>query len=577
MTAIPNKDTIYIDIDDEITGIIDKLRGSDGKVVALVLPKRAAVLQSIVNMRLLKRAADEAKKHVVLITSEAGLLPLAGVAGVHVAKTLTSRPEIPNAPATDDNEEMVEEEPGEGDDKGEVTAATAGAMAVGALAGLPPKDDVETVELDNEETPEDADADADKTSKKKATKPPTAKKDKKLHVPNFERFRLLLILGALILIVVIVGIVLALNVLPKATIDITTDATNVNADLNLNLSTAANSLNTANNTVPATLAQQQKTYTQQVTTTGQQNEGTEATGSVTMSAQECGSPQPANDVPAGTGVSANGLTYITQQDTSFTVSKIKNGCIYFNATGPTSITAQSAGSSYNTDASSFTVAGRPDVSATVDSAPSGGTDNIVQIVSQTDIDNAKSKISTSDPSIKQTLESQLKGQGLYPIVATYSAGTPTVTTSANVGDAATSVTVTEVVTYTMFGVQQSDLKTLIDTNVDGQIDTSKQSILSEGLSNATFSVASSNSTSAQISIQAVATAGPQLDIASIKQQVVGQKSGDVKSLLEANPDVTGVTVKLSPFWVTTVPKKTAKITVDIAKPTTTASNNGNNP
>ena len=95
MAASPPKDTIYIDIDDEITGIIDKLRASDGKVVALVLPKRASVLQSIVNMRLLKRAADEAKKHVVLITAEVGLLPLAGAAGVHVAKTLTSKPEIP--------------------------------------------------------------------------------------------------------------------------------------------------------------------------------------------------------------------------------------------------------------------------------------------------------------------------------------------------------------------------------------------------------------------------------------------------------------------------------------------------
>jgi hypothetical protein len=67
------KDTIYIDIDDEITTVIDKLKNSNAKVVALVLPKRAAVFQSIVNMKLLKRAADADKKNLVLITSEAGL------------------------------------------------------------------------------------------------------------------------------------------------------------------------------------------------------------------------------------------------------------------------------------------------------------------------------------------------------------------------------------------------------------------------------------------------------------------------------------------------------------------------
>src|ERR1700732_4612877 len=131
--AESHKDTIYIDIDDEITGIIDKLRGSSGKIVALVLPKRAAVFQSIVNMKLLKRAADDAKKNLVLITAEAGLLPLAGAAGVHVAKTLSSKPEIPSAPQTDDaTEEMVEET----GDESEITAENAGDQPVGKLAGL---------------------------------------------------------------------------------------------------------------------------------------------------------------------------------------------------------------------------------------------------------------------------------------------------------------------------------------------------------------------------------------------------------------------------------------------------------
>ena len=79
--ANTSKDTVYIDVDDEITTIIDKVRGSDKRIVALVLPKRAAVLQSVVNMKLLKRSADQAKKQLVLITSEAGLLPLARTFG----------------------------------------------------------------------------------------------------------------------------------------------------------------------------------------------------------------------------------------------------------------------------------------------------------------------------------------------------------------------------------------------------------------------------------------------------------------------------------------------------------------
>src|ERR1700733_2054351 len=94
----PGKDTVYVDVEDEITGIIDKVEGAKEKVVALVLPKRATVLQSVVNMRLLKRNAEKAGKNVVLITNEEALLPLAGAAGLHVAKNLQSKPAVPTAP-----------------------------------------------------------------------------------------------------------------------------------------------------------------------------------------------------------------------------------------------------------------------------------------------------------------------------------------------------------------------------------------------------------------------------------------------------------------------------------------------
>ena len=96
--SIPAKDVIYIDVDDEITTIIDKVSSSRSKILALVLPKRATTLQSIVNMKLLKRAADEGNKHLVLITSEAGLMPLAANTGLYVAKNLQSKPEVPNVP-----------------------------------------------------------------------------------------------------------------------------------------------------------------------------------------------------------------------------------------------------------------------------------------------------------------------------------------------------------------------------------------------------------------------------------------------------------------------------------------------
>ena len=208
MPTNSGKDTIYIDIDDEITSVIEKVRGSSEKIVALVLPKRASVLQSIVNMKLLKRSADDAKKKLVLITSEAGLLPLAGAVGVHVAKTLQSKPEIPAALSTEDDDEIasttLDEAEGDsaaGDD--EITAETAGATSVGELAaasaaGAAAKDDaIETLSMDDDDEVSAAEP-AQATALAKKDKPA---KNKKLAIPNFNKFRLrlLLIFGVLLI------------------------------------------------------------------------------------------------------------------------------------------------------------------------------------------------------------------------------------------------------------------------------------------------------------------------------------------------------------------------------------------
>jgi hypothetical protein len=568
MTA-KDKDTIYVDIDDEITGIIDKLGASEGRVVALVLPKRAATFQSIVNMKLLKRAADSSKKNLVLITSEAGLLPLAGAAGVHVAKTLTSKPEIPLAPnALDDGEETIQEDSEEVDtppDRSKTIGQLASAGAAGAAA-----DGVETLTLDDEDLPpEVADAVKQGAPGAKTFEPPKPKKNKKLRIPNFERFRLLLILGGLLLLLIIAGLIFITVSLPKATITIKTDATNVDANLNLNLSTAATALDPTNNILPSKLVSTQKTYTQQVPTTGQKNNGQKATGSVTMTAQECapnlGTPA---TVPVGTGLSSNGLTYITQQDTTFSgFGSGKGNCQNYQATSSTPITAQTGGANYN-GATGFTYKGRPDItSIEVSSSISGGTDSIVQIVNQNDITSAKSKITPSDSDLKQALQSQLKGDNYYPIIATYVVGAPTINNSANVGDIASTVTVTEVITYTMFGAHQSDINTLIDNNIKGQIDASKQSILDNGLANGVFNVNNISVTGSQLTLSTKATAGPALDVNTIKQQSAGKQAGAIKSQLGSNPDVTSVNVKFSPFWVSSAPKKTSRITVTIAKPT----------
>jgi hypothetical protein len=573
--AANDKDTIYIDVDDEITGIIDKLQASDGKVVALVLPKRAAVFQSIVNMKLLKRAADSSGKNLALITTEAGLLPLAGVAGIHVAKTLNSKPEIPNAPKLDDDAEESVDEEGElatAAATGAAVAAVAGDKAVGDLAGKPPVENgVETLTLDDDTLPSDSPSGPPKS---KSFDPPAkgkgkGKKGNKFKIPDFDRFRLLLIGGGLLLIFLIIFGILAIKVWPKATITIDTDAQSIDSNVGLNLSTTAKELNKADGTIPAKQVQQQKTYSQQVATTGQKNNGNKASGSVNLT--NCsGNPV---TIASGTGLSSSGNTYITQQSVTVPDSTYtKQGTCHNDGRATVTIIAQNPGSAYN-GATNFTVAGQSDVSGSPASSISGGTDNIVHSVNANDITNAKAKINTSDPAVKKSLEDQLEKSGYHVIDATYSTGTPTTANSAAVGAVADNVTVTETVTYSLFGVHKDDLKTLVENDVSSQIDTNKQKIQDAGIDSANFNVESQSATDAKVTMTTKAIAGPDIDVASIQKNAAGEKAGKIKGDLDGNPGIKSVEVNLSPFWVSSAPKNTDKIHIVIAKPKNSASKN----
>lgn len=556
-----NKDVVYVDVDDEITGIIDKVRSSRHQIVALVIPKRSAVLQSIVNMKLLKRTADGAKKNVVLITSDEGLLPLAGNVGMHVARNLQSKPEIPQGPSSADLKPEAAEEPiamaGKFGDEAPVDKS----KTVGELSGLAPTDD-SAIELDDEEEekPEKpSDADGGKKNKKDKGKKP--KKNKALQVPDFNRFRSWLLIGACFIVVFLILLYVALTVLPKATITVDTNSQTVPTNLQITLSSSAQSVDPSTATVPAQTAQTQKSYTGTANTTGQQNNGQKANGSVTLTAQACapnlGTP---NSIPAGTGVSANSLTFITQSNANFNFTGFSGGNCANYSTQPVSITAQNGGSQYNLSSATFTVSGDSGVSG--NGTTSGGTDQIQQIVAQADITSAQNKINTSSSAIKSQLESDLQSEGLFPIVATYTSTSPSPTPSAAVGSPASSVTVTESITYTMQGVKQSDLQALVGNSVDGQISTTSQKILDYGISNATFSSQGSDS----VSMQADALVGFALNKATIKSKAAGQKSGDAQQIIRGYSGVTNVSVHLSPFWVSSIPSKTSKITVNIVNP-----------
>jgi hypothetical protein len=79
---------IYLDLDDEITTIREKLEQAQARRVLLVVPERAAVLQSLVNLKLLRRYADGLAKQVILVTGDHTTRELARSLGLAVVSSV---------------------------------------------------------------------------------------------------------------------------------------------------------------------------------------------------------------------------------------------------------------------------------------------------------------------------------------------------------------------------------------------------------------------------------------------------------------------------------------------------------
>ena len=86
-----NKDIYYIEPEDDITDIINHLKGSKQKVVALVPPKKLSVLRSAINLKLIAKTAKNLDKAVVIITLDPVLMKLSAASGLPFSKNLQSR------------------------------------------------------------------------------------------------------------------------------------------------------------------------------------------------------------------------------------------------------------------------------------------------------------------------------------------------------------------------------------------------------------------------------------------------------------------------------------------------------
>ncbi len=549
------KDVIYIDIEDDITSIIGKVKDAGAKIVALVPPKRIGVLQSAVNLKLLQKSAHGADKRIVLITGDHSLTALAAGLKIPIAKNLQSRPEIPQLDAP----EVEEEEIINGEDLpvGELAAAAGLAPEAAAPAVAAP---VSTADDISSQVDLRALNDADgKSPTPTPSKKPGDKKKSFVKVPNFNQFRKKLFViggGALVLIVLLWWM---FGIAPRATVTISAKTTSVSIDQTLTLDPGAQATSAGDLKFKAAPQQIKKSVSADFTATGTKDVGTKAGGAVTITNSF---DSDSKTVPAGTVfTAASGQQFVSASSVTIPGATVSGGSIHAGS-AQAQLTAADIGTDYNVPAQSYSVSGYDSLSAN-GSAMSGGTKQTVTVVSQADVDKAKTQLAQQDAnSVKAQLKKQFSGD--YVVVDesfTTDTGTPTV--SPNVNEQAKTGKLTVETTYTMLGLARNDVNQLLNAALKSALDTKpNQSIFSNGSNSLKFSNFQKfdNGTSSA-RLTTTGSIGSKIDTAALAKQVAGKRYGEIQAIVNQIPNVDSVDIKFSPFWVNSAPNDPKKVDI----------------
>ncbi len=530
------KDVIYIDTEDDITSIIEKVKSSHEKIVALVPPKRVGVLQSAVNLKLLHKAASSGNKHLVLITADKSLAALAAGVQIPVAKNLQSRPELAHTaePPHDEADDVIN-----GDE-----------MPVGELARTAPSpgpDDEEIVLPSSFSDPTSATSPVGGAKNKKKIGP---------KVPNFNLFRkkiLLIGIGALFLLAFIVW---AVVFAPHATVNISAKTTEVPVDFATTLNPAGTT-NPAQNVIKPATQQIKKTNALDFDATGKRDVGTKASGVVII--YNCSQFDKLGDisrtVPAGTGISSDGNTFITQTAVTVEPSGFTgNNCKNDKPSSSISVAAQDVGEQYNLKKGSvFTVANQGSgMSAVSQNAFAGGSKRQITVISDGDVAAVRQKLATQDQDvIKKQLTDAFDGKKQIIITESFNVAPAEPSISPAVGSEASKGHITQEITYTLQALGKNDTSKVIKAYVQANTIKSEkdQQVYDDGLGKLKLSKFTPTPSGSTVQLTTNTQVGPKIDAEKLKPQLTNKNYEEIRQYVQKIDGVEDVDTSFSPFWV----------------------------
>ena len=568
-----NKDVIYIEPEDDITDIIAKIEKSKEKIVALVPPKKAGVFRSLVNIKLIAKAATTAEKSVVLVTVDPSIVKLAAATKLPVAKNLQSAPVIPETEAEEMAASQTIDEVSEPEEDNTAENATSDGDGGDDKSDRSHR---KSLDFDQEkgERGEDEDEDGEEepaVPEKKSKKSP--KQSKNRFVNWLKQHRKLAIASGVCVVALIGFLVWAFGFAPAVdiTVAIKTDSKNFSEGI-----TFADALTSEDAKEGKFYLEEKKIESVQEVNfdaTGEKNEGEKATGEITVIATIDAKNGGTKVINTGDTFTFNGLSYAA--DNSVTMrydgsddSVCKNADSVtkreFDAQGcriyaDVKVTAAAPGEKYNISASSSGWSTTANIEVYTASAMTGGTDKIVTVVQQSDIIKAENQLTAAnEEENKNKLYSSI-GDDYLIIESTFeqktASATATPAADQEVQDG-TQPKLTAATTTSVYVLNRHKLEEFIENKADleeGQKVYEVKDIYIENFTN--------NGASSTAKLKAQYYIGPKITETEVVEKIKGKGLGDAQREIRDFYGVSDVKINTSYPWVMAVPGDSNKVTV----------------
>lgn len=571
-----NKDVIYIEPEDDITDIITKIENSKEKIIALVPPKKAGVFRSVVNIKLISKSGASNEKSIVLVTTDPSIIRLAASVRMPVTKDLQSAPMVPTVDTLVDEDskaELVEVTDNNGESEVETTETE----------NEESDDNKESEETDGEEATKDADDD-DKNEEDDENAP-SDKKTKKAKLKNkakkqpgenwFKSHKKRLIFGG-IGIVALIGVLVWAFVFAPA-VDITVWIQTENKPFSEGVS-FVNSLGEEDAKEGKFYLEEKKIDTVQEVkfeATGKKNLGEKATGVLTVSAAFDYKNGGAMTINAGDLFSYNGLTYAADNtvplrydgdddsvcaNSSASYKSFKeDGCIIYASV---KVTATAPGSEYNIGPSEggwSTILNLKGIS--LKEAMTGGTDNVVTVVQQSDVIKAKEELNSGNEAENKKRLYEGIGDEYIILEQTFAQTTSDATATPAAGEEVGEGTTPTLKATTVTSVKVID-KTKVKEFITNKADISEQQKVYE-MEDPFIDNFTQTGNGYIGKLKTNYSIGPKVTNSDVLEMALGKGIGDLQHDLKQMPGIVSVETKTSYPWVMVVPNDTNKVSIDI--------------